>query len=123
MDGQIVTIKVKEDGTIELVNVWEVLPSELDEVTVTDFPRVQELIENPEPFIYKGGKLRERTEDEKRVRARELYDAVREGRLVRCKDDEIERNKRFFTEAELEEVEMPEQAIKRLKAEMKELRR
>lgn len=119
---QEVTIKTRQDGLIELVNVWEQSPLATEEINITAYPRVAEVIENPEPFIYKDGEIRERTSDEAETRCREIYQLVKEGRLARCKGDEIERHQEFFTAEELEEVELPEQAIKRLREAVKELR-
>ena len=65
--------------------------------------------------------VRKRTETEMKIRVREIYDRVKSGELHRVHNDLIEQYKHFFTLEELEEVELPEQKVKRLEARLKAL--
>ena len=63
--------------------------------------------------------VRKRTETEMKSRVREIYDRVESGELHRVPNDLIEQYKHFFTLGELEEVELPEQKIRRLETRLK----
>ena len=64
---------------------------------------------------------RRRTEIEIEMRVREIYNRVKSGELHRVPNDLIDRYKHFFTSGELDEVELPEQKIRRLEARLKAL--
>ena len=65
--------------------------------------------------------VRKRTETEMKIRVREIYDRVKSGELHRVPNDLIDQYKHFFTSGELEEVELPEQKVKRLETRLKAL--
>ena len=65
--------------------------------------------------------VRKRTEREMKTRVREIYDRVKSGELHRVPNDLIDQYKHFFTSEELEEVELPEQKVKRLETRLKAL--
>lgn len=127
----VTTIEVREDGTINVVCVWQVLtvlPEGVEKprlrgIVVDNHEELEALKGDPDLLIYKDGKVRSRTDAESRTRVREIWDRVRTGELQRCKNDLIERHSRYFTADELAEVELPRDAIKRLTQENRELKK
>ena len=65
--------------------------------------------------------VRKRTEAEMKARVKEIYERIKSGELHRVPNDLIEQYKHFFTLEELEEVELPEQKVKRLETRLKAL--
>ena len=65
--------------------------------------------------------VRKRTETEMKIRVKEIYNRVKSGELHRVPNDLIDQYKHLFTSGELEEVELPEQKVKRLEARLKAL--
>jgi len=76
---------------------------------------------NLDGFIVNNGVLRQRSATEMKTRVREIYDKVKSGELHRVPNDLIDQYKHFFTSEELEEVELPEQKIRRLETRLKAL--
>ena len=125
----ITTIQVGTDGTVEAVLVYEFRPAphsdetiQVPGIRVDDYEDLEALKKDPDLFIYKDGRVRRRTDKEMRDRVRNIWERVKTGELKRCKDDLIDRFPQYFTSEELEEVERPEDTIKRLKEEVKKLK-
>ena len=76
---------------------------------------------NLDGFIVNNGILRQRSATEMKTRVREIYGRVKSGELHRVPNDLIDRYKHLFTLGELEEVELPEQKVKRLETRLKAL--
>ena len=76
---------------------------------------------NLDGFIINNGVLRQRSAKEMKTRTREIYNRVKSGELHRVPNDLIDQYKHFFTSEELEEVELPEQKVKRLETRLKAL--
>ena len=74
-----------------------------------------------EEHIVENARARERNIEEMKARVREIYGRVKSGELHRVPNDLIDQCKRFFTSEELEEVELPEQKIRRLETRLKAL--
>ena len=74
-----------------------------------------------ESYIVENSSVRKRTDTEMKIRVKEIYNRVKSGELHRVPNDLIDRYKHFFTLEELEEVELPEQKVKRLEARLKAL--
>ena len=77
------------------------------------------IVENPSDIVNAG--VRKRNIEEMKTRVREIYDRVKSGELHRVPNDLIDQYKHFFTSEELEEVELPEQKVRRLEARLKAL--
>ena len=77
------------------------------------------IVEFPSDIV--NASVRKRTEREMKTRVREIYDRVKSGELHRVPNDLIDQYKHFFTSEELEEVELPEQKIRRLETRLKAL--
>ena len=94
---------------------------ELDEPTATLVKADIEsyIVEFPSGIV--NASVRKRTEAEMIKRVREIYGRVKSGELHRVPNDLIDRYKHFFTSRELEEVELPEQKVKRLETRLKAL--
>ena len=94
---------------------------ELDEATANLVKADIEsyIVEFPSDIV--NASVRKRTEREMKTRVREIYDRVKSGELHRVPNDLIDQYKHFFTSEELEEVELPEQKVKRLEARLKAL--
>ena len=76
---------------------------------------------NLDGCIVNNGILRQRSAKEMKTRVREIYGRVKSGDLNRVPNDLIDKYKHFFTLEELEEVELPEQKIRRLETRLKAL--
>ena len=72
-------------------------------------------------FIIDGQAIRQRTDMEMEQRVKEMHNRVKSGELHRVPNDLIDKYKHFFTLEELEEVELPEQKIRRLETRLKAL--
>jgi hypothetical protein len=123
------TIKVAEDGAVEAVFVHEFKPVPHTDgkpiirgIQVDDFEELEALKQDPDLFVYKDSKVRRRNDDEMRSKVRKIWERIKTGDVQRCKDDLVDRFPQYFTAEELEEVERPEEAVKRLNQEIKELR-
>ena len=94
---------------------------ELDEATANLVKADIEsyIVEFPSGIV--NASVRKRTEAEMIKRVREIYGRVKSGELHRVPNDLIDRYKHFFTSRELEEVELPEQKVKRLETRLKAL--
>ena len=121
-------VTYREDGTLEaLFQSEEELPSEFFGAAqlwcgVSD--KLAKLIEqdiDSYTFDELTHQPRKRNEAEMRARVREIYNRVKSGELHRVLNDLIEQYKHFFTSEELEEVELPEQKVRRLEARLKAL--
>ena len=77
------------------------------------------IVESPLDAV--NARVRKRNIKEMKTRVREIYDRVKSGELHRVPNDLIDKYKHFFTLGELEEVELPEQKVKRLEARLKAL--
>ena len=77
------------------------------------------IVENPLDAV--NARVRKRNIKEMETRVREIYGRVKSGELHRVPNDLIDRYKHFFTSRELEEVELPEQKVKRLETRLKAL--
>ena len=73
------------------------------------------------PMDVANAHIRKRTGIEMETRVGEIYGRVRSGELHRVPNDLIDQYKHFFTLEELEEVELPEQKVKRLETRLKAL--
>ena len=117
-------ISYRDDGTLsylaECEEEWDTFPPDgnMGEVTedTANFIKV-----DPEECIVDGITIRKRTSAEMKTRVREIYNKVKSGELHRVPNDLIEQYKHFFTLEELEEVELPEQKIRRLETRLKAL--
>ena len=117
-------ISYRDDGTLsylaECEEEWDTFPPDgnMGEVTedIANFIKV-----DPEGCIVEGLVVRKRTETEMETRVREIYNKVKSGELHRVPNDLIDKYKHFFTLGELEEVELPEQKVKRMEARLKAL--
>ena len=72
-------------------------------------------------FDFISSRPRKRSNVEMKARVKEIYERVKSGELHRVPNDLIDQYKHFFTSEELEEVELPEQKVKRLEARLKAL--
>ena len=79
----------------------------------------EHIVENPLDAV--NARVRKRNIEEMETRVREIYNRVKSGELHRVPNDLINKYKHFFTLGELEEVELPEQRIRRLEARLKAL--
>ena len=117
-------ISYRDDGTLcylaECEEEWDTLPPDNNMAEVSE--DIADLIKtDPEGCIVDGIILRERTDAEMRTRVREIYNRVKSGELHRVPNDLIDQYKHFFTSGELEEMELPEQKVKRLETRLKAL--
>ena len=119
-------ISYRLDGTIRyLLTVEERIDPEKypaeESLTEVSEEIADHLLSDLEGHIVDAGAIRDRIPAEMRVRVREIYNRVKSGELHRASNDLIERYKHFFTHEELEEVELPEQKIRRLETRLKAL--
>ena len=121
-------VTYREDGTLEaLFQSEEELPSEFfgaSQLWCRVNNEIAKLIEqdiDSYTFDELTHQPRKRNEAEMRARVKEIYNRVRSGELHRVPNDLIDQYKHFFTSEELEEVELPEQKVKRLETRLKAL--
>ena len=119
----IYVIQYRDDGTIEVLYEtdgdcdfnW------IDRKIFIPQEDAEKVRGNLDGFIVNNGVLRQRSATEMKTRVREIYGRVKSGDLNRVPNDLIDKYKHFFTLEELEEVELPEQKIRRLETRLKAL--
>lgn len=114
-------ITYRDDGTIECLFEFVGKPF-IEGLDVTDYNELQRVREFIDEYIVVNRSIRRRTEQELKVRTREIYNRVKSGELSRSKGDLIEQYETHFTEEELQEVESQEKKIVRLRTELEEIK-